>query len=855
MNASRVGLLLLALALLSGLLWVALREPRSGMEPARVPPTPTLTPTAAPLDSRAGFPEPTEIAQPTPVLLESSRTEAATPAPDAAPALPVPIARVHGRVLDDRGRPLPTAQVGLHSASNSPWREDLATPKFQWSGRTRSGYTATPDTDGRFALEVPVPTSDWVILLVEADQLHGTHRRNFGIAGGRNQPPLVAGDNALGDIVLPEAACLQGRIVDESGRPVKSAEALIGSHTTSSAAHAKSGDDGAFRIERAPPGRWLAWAERDGYLTSKTRDVELSAGQTLDGIELVLQPAPSIEGIVVDENSTPLPSVRVWAWPVGSGKGAGATSGADGRFTLYLPQNESYRMDFGHTGYDAYGGEGTTAVFKPGSRDVRLVLRRALRFEFRVVDAETNAPITRFGLATANAPAANRSSSEDRAPTRLSDSPDGRREVAADPARHWIRCEAPGRAPYEGPIEPDEPNGSRQTLRLERGGSVRGRVACAESPSLRLQRQAIRIDPTQPEVPEQQIWFSSNYRYDLSEFFGRVRDSVGAADGSFEFGGLASGTYRLDVLCAGKAPTRYEHLAIVAGQVLELGVLEPDAPAMIEGRVLVAAGRSPAGLVVHVDAVSPVSGITLGPGGEFQFENLSRGDHKLLVADLAGICFQAEALQITLASGERRRVTWDLAVYCPARLCVEVRAAGEDVSGLTVSWGTDNRWTPLGSTDSAGRCCGPVRAGRELSLLVQTKTGQPVGRGALPDVPLAGTEHRLDLELQCGRLCVQLDPALELPTDGGLQLLLRCANPAGFTSRHFRIGELYPFGQELFPEDRRVDFGLLEAGDWNVSLHALRQASTVQWDSQQLAETSVRVAPRQPATCTLRAGS
>ncbi|TAJ07558.1 MAG: carboxypeptidase regulatory-like domain-containing protein, partial [Planctomycetota bacterium] len=537
----RRWLLALGIALVALLAWLASLDAPSD-ESARAPDSKPAPVTAADADVRARLPTASTDAA---TSSERAAVEAtpSDPSSRAAVASEVPRARVHGRVVDSMGRPLADAHVELRSV-NLVWREGSPRAEHEWRGRTRRGYGIATSSDGQFALDVPVPTSDVVILGVEADEYHDTHRRTFGDAGAQNARRLGEGDHRLGDIVLALKACVSGRVVDPTGAPLPNVSVAVGKSKPMSEARDSTDAAGRFRIERAPLGKRLVWAERSGYLTSAPLEVELVAGAAIEGVELALRRGQTIEGVVVDEGGQPLSRVRVLASPIHGGNSATARSSTDGAFELALSEDAPHRMEIEHAGYDAYGGNGSDEVLEPGSRGVRLVLRRALQFEFRVVDAKTDAAITRFGLRAADAPDSNSRWSSTWEPSAIRDAPGGALTIYADPAKHWIHCEAPGHAPHEGPIAADEPGGTRQTLRLGQAGRVRGRAPCNAQPTVRLERQRIQR--------------SNGVDFDLSPFLGRVREATGAFDGSFEVGDLASGTYCLDVLCADKATTRFE---------------------------------------------------------------------------------------------------------------------------------------------------------------------------------------------------------------------------------------------------------------------------------------------------------
>src|SRR5690606_36591735 len=100
--------------------------------------------------------------------------------------------------------------------------------------------------------------------------------------------------------------------------------------------------DGNYTFAHAPVGTYGVNAKRDGYLSKFAGPFDVSARRSVTGIDFVLADAPTIEGRAVDEHGAPLAGVEFGGWPAG-GQGVSpvsATSSADGRFTIHLPQED-----------------------------------------------------------------------------------------------------------------------------------------------------------------------------------------------------------------------------------------------------------------------------------------------------------------------------------------------------------------------------------------------------------------------------------------------------------------------------------------------------------------------------------
>jgi hypothetical protein len=125
---------------------------------------------------------------------------------------------------------------------------------------------------------------------------------------------LGAGPFGPVELRLEAAAIVVGRVVDrEEGTGLAAAVELRPSGDDQAPRHARSGDDGVFRIEGVPDGRWIADAFVPGYLSPG--GVELTAGQGI--AELALTRGGAIEGRVLDGDGRPIAGAIVRALGAG----------------------------------------------------------------------------------------------------------------------------------------------------------------------------------------------------------------------------------------------------------------------------------------------------------------------------------------------------------------------------------------------------------------------------------------------------------------------------------------------------------------------------------------------------------
>jgi len=137
---------------------------------------------------------------------------------------------------------------------------------------------------------------------------------------------LGAGPFGAVELHLEPAAIVVGRVVDrDEGTGLIAAVELRPVGDDQAPRYARTGDDGVFRIEGVPTGRWIADAFAPGY--TSPGGVELEAGKGVP--ELALAAGGTVEGRVVDGEGHPIEGAAVRAL-VGAAPGASGAAAVAG---------------------------------------------------------------------------------------------------------------------------------------------------------------------------------------------------------------------------------------------------------------------------------------------------------------------------------------------------------------------------------------------------------------------------------------------------------------------------------------------------------------------------------------------
>lgn len=314
-----------------------------------------------------------------------------------------------GRIVSPDGTPIEGAMVTL--------------PDF--GGGNPLGE-AKAGSDGNFTLSIQERDGRAIhrkslALRVEADDHAATYvdKRHLTLFPGSKKH--------LGNIVLDVGNTYSGRIIDHTGQPIAGATVKCGAfrftfgntvETIGSEMTVTTDSNGRFQSPLIPLGTPYILVHADGYLTGVYAPGQFASARR-GGIlpELQLAPDKAIHGVIKTEEGDPIEHVEV------SANGITATTDIDGKFVLRgFGGDARFQLQVSVDGY-AFVNWGVTATpdgfeyydvgqlgeidtqdaetYKRAMKEITIqiprlevVMHRESQIRGRVIDAETDAPIT-----------------------------------------------------------------------------------------------------------------------------------------------------------------------------------------------------------------------------------------------------------------------------------------------------------------------------------------------------------------------------------------------------------------------------------------------------------------------------
>jgi len=714
-----------------------------------------------------------------------------------------PRVRVCGRVTDTAGTPLPGVIARLCSVGE-PWVDPELEPEpFPPTRET------TTDAEGRFVFEGPLPTSSWIDLSLVPSHHHAKAGRHFGHAGGRDLPPLHSGENDLGTFELESTGAISGLVRGPDGAGLPHAVVrLKDTYPGGRSVNTFTEINGTYLLGHVPDGTWTLGVSAEGFVDVELPGVAVRMNETTQGVDFDLGGAPRlfVGGRVVDEAGRPLGDVELYGWPVYGGKGAGAWSADDGSFRISLPQDARYVLEAGKPGFEPHDDAGTKG-FAPGTLDIEIVLHPAHFEKFVVRDATTREPIARYALLIRRQePPFAGSVSWRPGRLELQEHVGGEVSLVADPERDGFEAQAPGYASVsEFELPPADAEGHRDIL-LPREAVLVGRIVRGGKP-----------------VPHATLKYTPS--------------GVVAADdgGRFRVAALRPGSYPFTVEVSGAATRKLPEMRIEAGQTVDLGDVELNAPAAIRGAVQLLPGAAADGVSVGLFSDGQRCGeATTDTAGRFIFTDLAAGGYKVWIREKPGIVLYSGPFLVELAEAEQRELVLDLSSSVPCSVRMRIHDA-KPHAGFQVYWDggpippheSDDFFGPpegdphggyLGPSDAEGVVSGWMRPGPGTTFTVSTIGGlRPLARVASPAFTSQG-QVTLDAEVRTGALQLEIAPPLMARAKHGC-FSLRLEDPAIEDENACGVAIASTLGPWARDPDHPV-FELLREGSWRLRISA-----------------------------------
>lgn len=633
-------------------------------------------------------------------------------APTRIHAYPFQELSLSGRIVNSRGQPLRDAAVILNPSEKTRRQQDLPmnyffeAPAWDRFPQTRSEpdgtFTFTAQSAGDAeGQRLPIPKS----VRHQYDDATTLVARLPGFVPAAVLVPADGWTVPMGDIVLQEAGVVTGRLIDPSSVALPGLRVSVGVYgrlddrdgmpdwsLVKRLIETHSQADGRFRLDTLDPGRFRLEAVGAGQQVHSF-EVEVTAGQTVDVGDLVIQPGRILAGRVVDEDGvglegaalkarpstllnlspgedTALRDIRVRVISSSGDREVSAESGPDGVFRFDDLDDTSYVLLASHEGRDPVALRKLT----PDITDLELVLPVEARLVIRLVDAQSQQPVwgnvdvVRMSNAAATEPdgmdARLKVLENDRAAEALGLELPADGLYLASPAGflgNHVSVTAEGHAPLKV-LLPGVPPGEMHEHSLEMlpASTLAGRITDAQGAPLT--DAEITVSDA---APGEGIW--------------RERKSARIAeDGTWHVDGLSAGDWTLTATADGSIPLEPLPVTLEASEQREGVDLVLHLGARVSGVVFAANGAPAATHRVRATAVDEA--------GESQelAEEFTGADGRFLVSGLppGPLTLQAEpGARADVHATLDEELVVDLRLRTPARVTGRVT----DASGTPVS--------------------------------------------------------------------------------------------------------------------------------------------------------------------------
>ena len=688
---------------------------------------------------------------------------------------------------------------------------------------------ATTDADGRYSVDLAYePRSTW-----RADFRGALFQTNASLASMESEradlPVFEPGAVEAPRVVLQPAGAARGRVIDERGEPIAGALVRLAPEKSDSTyallpeSETSSDADGRFVLGHVALGTLGVALGLDGRTTAFLPAVGFEHNVIADVGDITLHTSKHITGTIVDEDGGPIEAQRVQVGSLEEHRvGTAATTDAAGRFDLALRSNVTQRLEIRRDGYAPIGSMGSEPFeVEPGTKGLRIELKRLPRWTFRVVDSEGE-PIERFrlNLVLSGGSEASRKVTSSGGATRQGLHPDGVEARGARAGEDLVRIRAEGYLPFQSDVTPDLGAEHQQTIELSIGAILKGRVMSGGMPLAGATVTAL-----------------GSRRYGQQEKLSVQSDEAGA----YELRGLGPG----GVTVTARSHDRKRTLSTVVQIAGDLFVGSSQAPEImvedlllqgggsIAGTVLVPNGVEPEGLHVYVGKWGDAKLFPILADGSFLITDVDAGSHGVSLTARPGAVDDMPPVPVDVREGEVSHVLLDASQYGVSRLDLTIEVPGyapEDVNIRVVHGLLDPVGRPTTRRGVLPRCDaeGRITLWPRASGIAHLELHLPDAWTTLlePEIALtSGSVVSHHVVVALGSLEVELPKGIDL--EGGATGQLKLYGPghhhglAHWTVRSVDDGGGY---LNLIPKDGICTVDPVQAGSFELELEVTNQS-------------------------------
>jgi len=465
--------------------------------------------------------------------------------------------------------------------------------------RANGRYFAHADFEGSFEMRGIPPQAQ---MELEARPVHYAHGL-FPVG------PTAAGETKTVVLDLDPGLQLDGVVSDEAGQPIEGAMICIHrdqgpmSRNRKELRYTASDAEGHFQIAGLPGAVTLVQAMHPAYLASPAESVDLTAHDHSKPLRLTLAKGESIKGIVQLSDGTPVPGILIEGVVDALNlrglesmsvtrhitSAPETTSDAGGRFELTGLAELPYRLE-ARGDWESETVTGSAKDTRPGGQDLIITVGPVRDLAGQVLDP-SGEPLTEYTLGVRRKLEGQSISSYDGERLVRVREETGAFSVSGLEAGLWelqVDAQTAVLAPPVTVQTPRAIDAPDLVLQTNHALIVRGTVMDADGQPV----QGAKIEPAQSGLDLTQL-----------EDQGTLRSTTHSqADGSFLFGPVTQGTYRLQATADGHCPSLGVAVEVIEGQLPEAITLQLRQGGTLTGMVFDPQGKPYAGRMVTANA-------------------------------------------------------------------------------------------------------------------------------------------------------------------------------------------------------------------------------------------------------------